>query len=119
MSLTYVTITSTFSTGGTTPVSVSWMTVPFSVTAGVFGSSIVAGFNAGIQYTLDDGMAGSSMWQWLDTTVTSTSLVSSTLGTPVLGLVANLTSPVTYLRLNIGAAPTAGTGTFKVIQGIG
>jgi len=120
--MAYQTITSSFTTGGTTPVNVSWMTVPFSVSAGLFGSSIVAGFTAGIQYTMDDSAntgINSSMWQWIDSTVTSTTTISSTLATPYLGAVTNLTAPCTWLRVNIVAAPTAGTATFKVLQGIG
>lgn len=116
MSATYQTF-STAATGGQPPINVSWMIVPFSVSATLFSVSTSATLAAGIQYTCDDGGntgANSSTWRWIDTTVISTTTFQGS----SQAATANISFPVTYVRANITTALSSGTVEFKVIQGI-
>ena len=113
-------ITSTFS-GPVSPINVSWMTNPFSVSCTLFMVSSQCTFTGGIQYTMDDSQntgLNSSTWRWIDTTIVSTTTFAGSSQSAVL----NLTTPCTYVRANVTTATSAssiGNVEFKVLQGIG
>jgi hypothetical protein len=116
--MTVQTITSTFSSGGTPPVNVSWMNNPTNISATLFMGSTSATFTGGIQYTVDDSFntgLNSSTWNWIDSTVIST----TTFAGSSQGATANINFPVTYVRANVTVAPSSLSVKFTVLQGLG